>query len=156
MNFHPLSIIIIGIIFIPNVLCIFFPPVNIPKENSRPVWWKIVILLEWIGRIGVMTLPFLYELKINGKEKIVLLFCMLVCAIVYYMGWYKYLTQGREYLLLFQPLGIIPVPMAIFPILYFIFAGLLLSSWPIVLVSIIFGIGHISESLQNFNHEMIE
>jgi hypothetical protein len=150
LKIDPLNFIIIGLIILPNLLCMIFPPVNIPMEKQKPKGWNLIIMLEWIGRLGVFMLPLFWELKNIGRGKVIVLTLMLFCIGVYYAGWLKYVIRGREFKLLFEPLFFIPVPMAVFPVVYFLLAGVLLESWPIVVASVIFAFGHIPESLRNY------
>lgn len=148
---YPVNIILAALVLLPNLLFILFPPVNIPVESSRPKWWSLILMLETAGRILVVTLPLFWELNTQGRWKGFILSLMAVCIVFYYSGWIRYMAGGREFRLLFEPLFFIPVPMAIFPALYLILAGVLLDSWPVVVAAIIFTLGHIPESLRNYS-----
>jgi hypothetical protein len=147
----PINFIMPGLILLPNIFCMIFPPMDIPAESKKPKGWNAIIVLEWIGRLAVFILPLFWELRIIGWGKVIILIVMIFCILVYYISWLRYFIGQRKFKLLFKTLFFIPVPMAIFPVLYLILAGVLLNSWPVVLAAVIFASGHIPESLRNYN-----
>ena len=151
LKIFPLNLILVALILFPNLLCVVFPPSSIPIQSPKSGWWNLVTALEWIGRLAVFTLPLFWEMKIDTRGKEIILASMALCVLVYYTCWVRYMIGGREFKLLFEPLFFIPVPMAVFPVLYLILAALLLNSWTISLAAVIFAVGHILESLRNYN-----
>lgn len=151
LKIYPVNLILVALILLPNLLFIVFPPSNIPTQSQKSGLWVLVTILEWIGRLAVFTLPLFWELKIDTRGKGIILIFMTLCILFYYTGWIKYMIGGREFKLLFEPLFFIPVPMAVFPVLYLILAGILLYSWPVSLAAIIFGVFHILGSLRSYN-----
>jgi len=75
---------------------------------------------------------------------------MCICLAVYYGLWVRYFVEGREFSSLSQPLAFIPGPMAVFPILYFLFAALWFGSILSVVLLGVFAIGHIANSYTEF------
>jgi hypothetical protein len=73
-------------------------------------------------------------------------FLMIVCISFYYFLWIRYFVQGRTYSTAFKPLGYIPIPMAIFPVLAFGFAAIWGKSIWLGLSVIILAFGHITNS----------
>lgn len=151
IKIYPVNLILIALVLLPNILPLVFPPVNIPAESPKPQLWNIVTALEWIGRVAVFILPLFGVIKIDSIEKRIILAAMILCIVIYYIGWGKYMAVGRDFKLLFEPLSFIPVPMAVFPTLYLILAGMLLNSWPVSSAAVVFAVGHILESLRNYN-----
>ncbi|WP_435921373.1 hypothetical protein [Paenibacillus sp. DYY-L-2] len=137
------------VIFWPSLLFIKWPP----KDNPRALQEKsgiVVTAAEGIGRLGVMIIPFFYEIRTLEYDQILSLTAMAVLLIFYYYGWFRYLKNDRKLGVLFSPQWGIPVPMAVSPVLYFGFASLLLHSWTLLLSSLIFGAGHILASLNTY------
>lgn len=147
---YPTNFILLVLVLLPNLLFIVFPPANIPQESPRPKWWSLILGLEWVGRLMVFILLMFWELKVEGRGQGIIFAIMILCILVYYTGWIRYMIGGREFKLLFEPLFFIPVPMAVFPALYLVLAGVLLNSHPVVLSAVIFTLGHIPESLRNY------
>ena len=148
---YPANLILVGLVLLPNILPLVFRPVNIPAECPKSQLWIIVTALEWIGRAAVFILPLFWAMKLDSTGKGIVLSAMILCLVIYYSGWGMYLARGRDYRLLFEPLLFIPVPMAVFPALYFILAGVLLNSWPVSAAAAVFAAGHVLESLRSCN-----
>jgi hypothetical protein len=64
----------------------------------------------------------------------------------YYAGWVRFFVRGRDYLLLYKPMIGLPIPMAISPVIYFLFASLVLGSFYQAIGAAVLGVGHISIS----------
>ncbi|MNO07759.1 hypothetical protein D3C81_2300870 [compost metagenome] len=57
---------------------------------------------------------------------------------------------SRDFARLFAPLWGIPVPLAVFPSLYFLFASVVLHAIPLLAAGLIFGASHIVVSLHTY------
>lgn len=134
----------------PNLLWMFFPPKDAPNEAQEQVHGRVLVILEWIGRLGVFVLPVFYVIEVKSTMQVISLGTMVLALLVYYTGWARYFLRGRTYGLLFQPLLTLPVPLAISPILYFAGASVLLASWPIALATALLGATHIPISYQSY------
>lgn len=58
---------------------------------------------------------------------------------------------GRKTALLRRAFLLIPLPLAVFPVLYFLCAALWLRNLPAAVIMVIFGAAHISVSIQSFS-----
>jgi len=65
----------------------------------------------------------------------------------YYAGWIRFFVQGRDYALLFKAMLGFPIPMAISPVIYFLFSSLVLRSFYQAIGAAVLGVGHISISI---------
>jgi len=147
MYLSPQNICIVIVLLLPNVLTIFLPPIDMPKIDRRPANWFIIILLERIGQIGIFVLPFFLKLSIDTDIKRYVLAASIILIIMYYICWVRFFFSGRLYHLFYKDLLFIPIPMAILPILYCLGISILLNSWVYGIITFIFALGHISESL---------
>jgi len=149
-KFYPVNLLFIGLILLPNIISVIFQPVNVPEQSVRPSWWTAVIVVEWIGRLGIFVLPMFWEIRF---ERSTVLFLMPVCMMIalYYAGWIRFFMRGRDFSLMFAPLFGIPVPMAVSPVLAVAFLGLAQNSWPVLAAAVIMALGHIPESIQNLH-----
>ncbi|KWX85394.1 hypothetical protein AMQ83_25030 [Paenibacillus riograndensis] len=145
--FHPVSFLVPLLILLPNLLFFKFEPQNMPDKTTGN---RLFIVAEFIGRIGVNIVPFFYTLHMQNGFEILALIVMLLSLGVYYYGWGRYFRNGRPYRLLFTPLMGIPVPLAVSPVLYFLAASVILHSGVLLLISLIFGAGHIPASLSDY------
>jgi hypothetical protein len=130
-----------------------FPPRGKPEGEAGPRdrFHRVMEVLEWVGRIAALVIPFFYRIDVQGTRQVVALVVMALALLVYYTGWVRYFTRGRSYALLFEPLLGIPIPLAISPIVYLLAASALLGSWYLVVATMILGFGHLSISYREFS-----
>ena len=124
-------------ILAPNVLLLFFRPVDSPPPTRAP--WP----LAWLERAGQALCLVVPALTGREPGDPWWLAGVIVCVGVYLGLWGRYLATGRRFTALYDPLGPIPVPMALFPVAAFLLAAAWLGSWWIALSAIVLGIGHI-------------
>lgn len=72
---------------------------------------------------------------------------------LYYAVWLRYFAGGRKTELLRRAFLLVPLPLAVFPVLYYLCAAIWLHNVPAVITMIIFGAAHITVSLQSFRKE---
>lgn len=147
---NPISLIIPFIIILPNVVFSILNFNNLATSKNETKL-NFLTMIERIGQISVFTIPVIYPLRIKDIVDVVALYGMIFMVIFYYVGWIRYFFHQREYKFLFLPLFRIPVPMAISPVFYFLFASLILHSLILFIATLIFGISHIIISLQEYN-----
>jgi hypothetical protein len=138
------------LILVPNLFWMLFPPRDPPEgeTSSATLAYKLLEVMEWLGRLGVFVIPFFYRLEVTSRVQVVALAVMALALLFYYAGWVRYFAQGRKYALLFQPMLRVPVPMAVSPIVYFAAASVLFGSWYLALATIILGVAHLTISLR--------
>ena len=78
------------------------------------------------------------------------LFLAAFFLILYYSVWIRYFAGGRKIALLGSQFFFVPMPLAVFPVLYYLCAALWLHNIPAVIIMIIFGAAHLTVSLQSF------
>jgi hypothetical protein len=144
----PLGGIVSLAILWPNILWLCFVSATVPTGDAGPAksGWSVMAALEGAGRVAVFTLPFFYRIEIAGRTARTCLAIMALALCIYYLCWLRYFRQGRSRMLLFAPLLGLPVPMAIFPVMYFMAAAVVLHAAPLAIVTVAFGIGHIYQS----------
>ncbi|MDT3429147.1 hypothetical protein J2Z22_004747 [Paenibacillus forsythiae] len=149
--FHPLSLVIPFLILLPNLMFIGLQPRNKPNEEDKGN--PIFSVAEAVGRVGVFLIPLFSSIHIDHFYEVISLIGMIVSLSLYYLGWIRYVRGDREYSLLFAPMFGIPVPLAISPVLYFLFAAVVLHSPYLFACGVIFAIGHILSSLSAYNKD---
>lgn len=147
---HYINLLLVALVLTPNLLMLLRPPLNMPNTASSNPLWILVVITERIGQLGVFTLPLLWQAEFSGNRGRVALALMGLSLLVYYIGWARYVLGGGEYRLLFQPLGFLPLPLALAPVMYFLAVGMLIRSWPMALAAMVLAIGHITESWRQF------
>ncbi|WP_040952662.1 hypothetical protein [Gorillibacterium massiliense] len=145
--FHLPSLLIPFMILLPNLLFIKWPPRNAPAE--QPKGNRLLTAFEGIGRVGSFGIPIFYAIHTDRFYEIAAWIGMALFLAFYYVEWLRYFSGNQEYRLLFSSLLAIPVPMAVFPVLYFMCASAVLHSLPLFICNALFAIGHILNSLRS-------
>ncbi len=148
MGFSIIGLFISAVIFLPNLLFIIFPPKNVP-DGSKDAG-VIFTVLERIGQVGcivilVFSKDHYQNLRINTWFAL-----MALCVILYYYLWITYVVKGQDFSLCFKPLGFLPIPMAVFPVLAFGFAAIWGKSFYLGIAVVLLAIGHFSNSWHTY------
>ncbi len=141
MTFSVAGAVLSLAILAPNLTLLIWPPRH-PSPNQPSPHWALTGL-ERAGQVFCLVLPALTATRsgINGWFVVTV-----IAVIVYYLLWVRYVTDGRNFNTLYRPLGPLPVPMAVFPVLAFGAGAGWLQSWPLALGTVILALGHISNS----------
>lgn len=152
MEEFPLGGIISLAILLPNLLAVFFPPTlrsaNAPLHTDKRL--QVMTLVERIGQASSYVIPFFYKLSLANTLDFLVLGLMSSSLILYYAGWIRYISLGRDEVLFYRSLLGIPLPMAVMPVVYFFAAAIFLESVWLLIASIALGIGHLSISWLQF------
>ncbi len=143
---HPASLLIPLMILLPNLVFVRFPPTSSPPRRTINL---LLNACEAIGRLGVMVVPLFYSMRAERSYETISLIVMLAALLFYYKGWIRYLRSDRSYARLLTPMLGIPVPMAVFPCLYFFAASVVLHSILFFIFSASFAFGHITNSYKD-------
>lgn len=135
------GILAVLLLLLPNVLFYIFPPQAVPG-NLRSVP-AVFTVIEQAGRILCLAVPIVFGKKIAEQKYSWLVILMAACLLIYYVCWVLYFSNGREYFDLFKPMGFIPIPMAVFPLMYLILLGIWVKSPLFIVSAILFSVGHI-------------
>ncbi len=142
-NFNWKGLIIIILSLLPSVIMSVLPPKNAPippvKGNT------ILTILETLGRIAFLAI-LLFSKKSFEKKVDIWFILMCVFGLLYYIGWLRYFCFGRTYELLYKPLWFIPIPLALFPVLAFIFTAIWGRSILLGTFVAVLAIGHLPQS----------
>ncbi len=146
---HISNFIIPVLVMLPSVSFMFLSPRNVPAPDGKRVH-PVLTAAEAAGRVGTVALPLFYPAHMEHWYDAVALGGMAVCLLLYYAVWMVYYQRGRDFARLFAPLWGIPVPLAVFPSIYFLLAAVLLHAVPLLVAGLIFGAAHIAVSLQTY------
>lgn len=128
------------LIMLPNIIWMTLPRQAAAPSSPVPAWLNI---LENIGRVGILVVPFFYDLGLDKPGGVVVAVAMGVALGLYYAAWTRYFLRGRTTALLRQPLLGIPLPLAVTPVVFLILSSYLMDSWLMLAVSAVFGVAHI-------------
>lgn len=148
----PIKFTIIGLVIfmlpmLINIVYFVLPPVDASASQNMPTKW--IEMVESISRIAYAVL-----ICFMLKDKVVkwnspLLYFALLFLVLYYVVWIRYFLGGRDVALMRASFCFIPMPLAVFPVLYFLLAALWLGNYPAAIIMVIFGIAHNIVSYQS-------
>ncbi|MDF2936233.1 MAG: hypothetical protein K0Q90_1606 [Paenibacillaceae bacterium] len=147
--FYFSSFIIPVLVMLPSVSFMFLSPRNMPAPDEKRVH-PVLTAAEAMGRAGTVVLPLFFPFHLERWYGIAALAGMAVCLLLYYAVWIVYYRGGRDFARLFAPIWGIPVPLAVFPSVYFLFASVVLHAAPLLAAGLIFGYAHIAVSLRTY------
>ena len=139
--FNYYGLIAVAIIMIPNIISAVLDKGTFENQFNN----KVILVLEQIGRYGCMTfmifnIPYTYFDFWFDSALIVYLSVNGAMLALYLLGWILYRKgRGRAKMLW----------LSITPTLIFLFSSIMVLSIPLILCSIILGIGHITISYKN-------
>jgi hypothetical protein len=149
VHLYPASLLITAAVLLPNLLFLVLPPMNARKYGKSSDSLALTIV-ERAGQVSCFILPLFFPLSFTGSLVIAAWVVMGVTLGFYYAGWTRFFVQGRDYSFLFKPMLQVPVPMAISPVIYFLFASLVLGSIYQAVAAAVLGVGHISISMHEY------
>ena len=140
------------LILLPNLLWMLFPPRDQPDGGAVPSdgIHRVMSILEWVARIAVLVVPFLYQVDVQSGLHLIALVVFVLALLFYYAAWARYFLRGRRYALLFEPSLGVPLPMAISPIVCFLAASALFASWLLAMATMVLAIAHVWISHQEY------
>ncbi|WP_019156031.1 hypothetical protein [Robertmurraya massiliosenegalensis] len=150
MGFSIVGLTIVMCILAPNILYSIYPPYNIPAGMKDKE--SIFTIFERLGQFGCIFLLIVLKDSIDDNAIDIYFILMTICIVFYYFLWIRYFVQGRSLSSLFKPLGMIPIPMAFFPVLAYAFAALWLQSIWLAVAVILLAIGHLVNSWKTYTY----
>lgn len=107
--------------------------------------------MENVSRIVYLILLTFLVSKNSLDLKSVWLYVSAAFLALYYATWIRYFIGGRKIALLNKSFLLVPILLAVFPVLYFLCAAIRMSNIPAAIDMLIFGAAHIAVSIKSFN-----
>ena len=143
LSFSWIGIAVFAMPMLINIAYAVFPPaLEYASAKSTARWLETV---ESISRILYLVL-----LTKTLDVRSIWFAAAVVFLILYYIVWIRYFVGGRDVALLGKPFLFVPIPLAIFPVLYYLFAAVWMGNIPAVIIMLIFGAAHVTVSVQSF------
>lgn len=149
MGFSIVGTAIAVMILAPNMLMFILPPRNAPRGMKDA--GVLFTALERIGQAGCFVLPVISKDWLDGRSVDAWFILAALCIAVYWRLWIRYALR-REFELLFTPLGFVPIPMAVFPVLAFAFVAVWGRSVWLGMAAAALAAGHIANSWNGYNY----
>lgn len=148
VSFSWVGLVVFALPMLINIAYVMFPPAGEAKPPAPVTHW--VEIVEQVSRIAYLLAVTLLVSRRPVSWRSAWLFLAAVFLILYYAVWIRYFALGREIALLKRAFLFVPVPLAVFPVLYFLCAAVWLHNVPAVILMVIFGAAHWTVSIQSF------
>ena len=139
--FNYYGLIAVAIIMVPNIIVAAVDKSAFENRYDN----KVVLVIEQIGRYGCMAftvfnIPYTYfDFRFENALTVYLAVGGVILAL-YVLGWIVF-RKGRSTIKMLW--------LSITPTVFFLFCGVMVLSVPLIVFSILFGIGHITVSYKN-------
>ena len=148
VSFSWIGLVIFALPMLINIVYVMFPPAGKAEQTSAVTHW--VEIVEQISRIAYLFAVTLLVSRDKLGFRSGWLYLAAAFLILYYAVWLRYFMGGREIALLSRSFLFLPMPLAVFPVLYFLCAAIWLHNLPAAIIMVIFGAAHLAVSLQSF------
>ena len=148
VSFSWIGLVIFALPMLINIVYVMFPPAGKAEQTSAVTHW--VEIVEQISRIAYLFAVTLLVSRETLSFRSVWFSLAAVFLVLYYAVWLRYFMGGREIALLSRSFLFVPMPLAVFPVLYFLCAAIWLHNLPAAIIMVIFGAAHLAVSLQSF------
>lgn len=138
--FSWIAVVIFALPMIVNIFYALFPATNVgTTPNSAN---KVIETVEQVTRIlYLLTLVLVVSPK-KLEVKSIWFVLALFFLVLYHIVWIRYFMGGRDVALMSKSFLAVPIPLAVFPVLYFIFAAMWMHNYIAVGCMVVFGISH--------------
>ena len=139
MTFTLPGLLVALAVLAPNALLLVFrPTTGIPRTTDAGLLFTI---LERAGQVGCLVV-----LTMSGARGLDgWLVGTLIVVAGYWALWARYLAR-RRFADLYAPLGPLPIPMAVLPVLAFGLAAAWAASWWLGIAVVLLAVGHLANS----------
>ena len=148
VSFSWIGLVIFALPMLINIVYVMFPPAGKAEQTSAVTHW--VEIVEQISRIAYLFAVTLLVSRDKLGFRSGWLYLAAAFLVLYYAVWLRYFIGGQEIVLLSRSFLFVPLPLAVFPVLYFLCAAIWLHNLPAAIIMVIFGAAHLTVSLQSF------
>lgn len=148
LSFSWVGLVVFALPILINIAYAAFSPVGKAEQGAAVSHW--IEIVEQISRIAYLAVITLLVSREPIQFQSVWLWLAALFLILYYAVWIRYFAGGREIALLNRAFLFVPMPLAVFPVLYFLCAAVWLHNLPAVILMTIFGAAHLTVSIQSF------
>lgn len=148
VSFSWIGLLIFTLPMLINIAYVLFPPAGKAEQPAAVMHW--IEIVEQISRIAYLFAVTLLVSRETLSFRSVWFSLAAVFLVLYYAVWLRYFMGGREIALLSRSFLFVPMPLAVFPVLYFLCAAIWLHNLPAAIIMVIFGAAHLAVSIQSF------
>ena len=148
LSFSWIGLIVFALPMLINIAYVLLPPTDKAPHAASVTRW--VEYVEKGSRIAYLLAIVLFVNRLPVSWRSAWLMLAALFLLLYYAVWLRYFAGGRRIALLNKPFCRAPMPLAVFPVLYFLCAAIWLGNLPAAALMLIFGASHLAVSLQSF------
>lgn len=148
LAFSWVGLVVFALPMLPNIAYAVFPPVGAAVSSKNiPRWLETA---ECISRIAYLAAMIFLVSEKPYCVKSGWAFAAALFLLLYYIVWVRYFVSGRDIALLGKPFLFVPIPLAVFPVLYYLLAAIWAGNIPAAAIMAVFGAAHITVSAMSF------
>ena len=148
VSFSWIGLVIFALPMLINIAYVMFPSAGKAEQTAAVTHW--VEIVEQISRIVYLFAVTLLVSREILSFRSVYFSLAAVFLVLYYAVWLRYFMGGRKIALLRRAFLFVPMPLVVFPVLYFLCAAIWLHNLPAAIIMVIFGAAHLTVSIQSF------
>ena len=148
LSFSLAGLIVFTLPMFINIAYAVFPPAETDAAPGKVTRWVEVV--EQGSRIAYFLAVTLLASQRGVDRHSAWLLLAAVFLALYYAVWIRYFASGRDPALLGKAFLFVPLPLVVFPVLYYLFAALWLRNLPAFVLMLVFGAAHAAVSAQSF------
>lgn len=148
VSFTWVGLVVFAVPMLINIAYAAFPPAEKTEQGASVTRW--VEMVEQVSRIAYLAAITLLVSREPLRFRSGWLCLAVLFLILYYAVWIRYFAGGRRIALLSRAFLFVPMPLAVFPVLYYLCAALWMHNLPAAIVMVIFGAAHLAVSIQSF------
>ena len=148
LSFSRLGLVLFVLPMLINLAYVMFPPAEEAKADGAVPRW--VEGIEQVSRAAYLFAVTFLVSREPIEPRSVWLFLAALFLLLYYAVWVRYFAGERKIALLSRSFLFVPMPLAVFPVLYFLCAAIWLHNLPAAIIMVIFGAAHLTVSIQSF------
>ena len=148
LSFSCIGLAIFALPMLINVFYAVFPPKEETEGGKAVTRW--VEIAEQVSRIAYLIAVTCLTSREAVSLRSAWLYIGGLFLVMYYAVWIRYFAGGRKLLLLRKSFLSVPMPLVVFPVLYYLCAAVWLHNLPAAVIMVIFGAAHLTVSVQSF------
>lgn len=148
ISFSWIGLVVFALPMLINLVYAALPPAGEPQPPAPVTRW--VEIVEQASRIAYLLAVTFLVSRTPVSVRSTWFFLAVAFLLLYYAVWIRYFVFGWHVALLERMFLFVPMPLAVFPVLYFLCAALWLHNVPAAVLMVIFGATHLTVSLQSF------
>lgn len=148
ISFSWIGLVVFALPMLINLVYAALPPAGEPQPPAPVTRW--VEIVEQASRIAYLLAVTFLVSRTPVSVRSTWFFLAVAFLLLYYAVWIRYFVFRWHVALLERMFLFVPMPLAVFPVLYFLCAALWLHNVPAAVLMVIFGATHLTVSLQSF------